>query len=209
MLKNTFTLTFLLILSISFIACDMSKDMIIDTMTETEVTEPMTETVDPEPTMTETETETETTEPMTETENFVGIFEPENLNEPPAIEKQTLTIARVQTRMSDDPKWQGITGLTMTAYAKVLRTVDRTYYADDDGTDDGYTFTNNLVIRIPPPNTAQFEGYRYLPFFDANGEFTFKIGDEIEVIQIEIDKDEFSLLRNITRPEVDYSIFWE
>ena len=110
---------------------------------------------------------------------------------------------------NDDAKKQGINWVYGIERLATIVVVDRNLELDSDGVDDGYTTKNFINGEILPPTTEAFQDYVFMPFKDANGEFTVKVGDQIEIIQHEIDTRYFRILRNITRPEVDYSIFWE
>ena len=62
MLQRIFTITMIVILSISFIACDQTKNVLMDVVTETpEITETTPETTT-NPSTQPSETETETSE---------------------------------------------------------------------------------------------------------------------------------------------------
>ncbi|MYJ09610.1 MAG: hypothetical protein F4086_04785 [Gemmatimonadetes bacterium] len=77
--------------------------------------------------------------------------------------------------------------------------------------DDTIVEVTNTRCRILPPNTPELEDYEFLPFYDANGNATVLVGDVVEVIQHELSTRiiaNFRIVRNITRPEVDYSDFW-
>ena len=112
------------------------------------------------------------------------------------------------THENDNPKWQGINWVYGTERLKTIVIVDRNIEPDLDGVDDGFTVKNFINGMILPPTNLDFEGYKYLPFKDGTDNFTIVVGDEIEIIQHKIDERYFRVLRNITRPEVDYSIFW-
>ena len=70
--------------------------------------------------------------------------------------------------------------------------------------DSAWMYDDGMIL---PPTKPDFEGYKSFPFKDGTDNFTIVVGDEIEIIQHKIGERYFRVLRNITRPEVDYSIF--
>ena len=170
--------------------CEESKHMMPVILTGEEPTG----VVDPEP---------ELPEP------FEEVYEPEEPStEPPALEPQIITVRNMITHTGEIPQSQGINWVYGVERLRTVEIVDRNIEPDLDDVDDGFTVKNYINGMILPPTQPDFEGYRYLPFKDGNGNFTVVIGDQIEVVQHEIDERYFRILRNITRPEVDYSIFW-
>ena len=144
---------------------------------------------------------------VTEPEPFEVIYEPEEPStETPAIEPQIITVRNMITHENDNPKWQGINWVYGTERLKTIVIVDRNIEPDLDGVDDGFTVRNFINGMILPPTKLDFEGYKYFPFKDGTDNFTIVVGDEIEIIQHKIGERYFRVLRNITRPEVDYSI---
>ncbi|MYF52632.1 MAG: hypothetical protein F4166_02205 [Gammaproteobacteria bacterium] len=82
---------------------------------------------------------------------------------------------------------------------------------------------NQTRMYLLSPNTPELDGYTLLPFYDVNGNEAVKTGDVLEVIQDDFrmksktdraaytgnNEIYFRIIRNITRPEVDYSAVWQ
>lgn len=201
MLKKCFVallVTLVVSLSSFIVGCENIGQKIVMPV----ITEPDTDQQDETPNI-ETDTEpVETVEPYDELYE-----ESENVVEPLPLEPQIITVRNMIVHTtSSDAKQQGIGWVYAIERFKTIVKVDLNLELDDDGIEDGYTIKNFINGIILPP--TKLEDYHYLPFKDANNNFTIKVGDQIEVIQHEIDKRLFRIIRNITRPEVDYSIFW-
>ncbi|MDE0316534.1 MAG: hypothetical protein OXM61_16735 [Candidatus Poribacteria bacterium] len=111
---------------------------------------------------------------------------------------------------ASNPKRNGI------PYIEPHETLTIDYFNATDGTITERTprsRPHNLYILAP--NTETLDGYGYMPHFDKNGNASLLEEDEIEVIQTNfgglghVNSTYFRIIRNITRPEVDYSAFWQ
>ena len=162
-------------------------DMMVDESIDTDTTKPVDQTYVPEP------------------EPEPDIPEDFNLN------VQRITVKQVGRRWLgiDDPKKRGITDIIPAEAAIVMK-------LDGEGNIEERKSNRLLIL---PPNTPAFDGYHYLTFYDDNGKDTILEGDVLEVIQDDILPQEtihtrvgriyYRIISNITRPEIDYSDFWD
>lgn len=183
------------------VACDDMSSEVVDTLSDTGVQDAETEMT---PVIEETPTESPFDKP------YVAPGQEKNFEEPTDFE---FAVRRFKVKSitrytaSSNPKQNGIPRITP------HETVAIDYFNAADGTITKRNSSQNRLY-ILAPNTETLEGYKYMPHFDINGNTSLLEEDEIEVIQTNfgglghVNSTYFRILRNITRPEVDYSAVW-